>query len=88
MNLRQMYEGVTGEKQGIQMQLANVQQLLTAVVVSSRGKKLTIKAKVLESLSDYAGIDTKADDDGNLSIMALTIAEVAAMQEDIDGDGE
>ena len=88
LNIRQMYEGSIGEKQGLQMQLNNVQQLLTACVVSARGKKLVIKEKVLSSLGDYAGIDTKADEDGNLTIMALTIAEVAAMQEDIDGDGE
>ena len=89
LNIRQMYEGSIGEKQGLQFQLNNVQQLLTACVVSSnRAKKLVLKEKVLSSLGDYAGIDTKADEDGNLTIMALTIAEVAAMQEDIDGDGE
>ncbi len=84
LNIRQMYEGSIGEKTVLQNRLANVEQLLTAVVVNGRGKSVTLKEKTLKGLDQYAGIDTKAQDDGSLILTALTIAEVEAMQDEID----
>lgn len=83
MNFRQMYEGSIGEKNVLQNRLANVEQLLTAAVVSSRGKTVTIKEKTFDTLSNFAGIDTQAVD-GSLILTALTTEQVTAMQEDID----
>ena len=83
LNIRQMYEGSIGEKTVLQNRLTNIEQLLTAAVVSSRGKTLTIKEKTFGTLTDFAGIDTK-DVDGNLVLTALTVAEVEAMQDEID----
>jgi uncharacterized protein YlxW (UPF0749 family) len=83
LNIRQMYEGSIGEKNALQAQLANANQLLVAAVVAGRGKKITIKKSVFEQLSDYAGVDTK-EVDGDLVISALTVADIEAMQAEID----
>jgi uncharacterized protein YlxW (UPF0749 family) len=83
LNIRQMYEGSIGEKNALQAQLANANQLLVAAVVAGRGKKITIKKSVFEKLSDYAGVDTK-EVDGDLVISALTVADIEAMQAEID----
>jgi uncharacterized protein YlxW (UPF0749 family) len=83
LNIRQMYEGSIGEKNQLQAQLQNANQLLVAAVVAGRGKKITIKKSVFEQLSDYAGVDTK-EVDGDLVISALTVADIEAMQADID----
>ena len=83
MNFRQMYEGSIGEKNVLQNRLTNVEQLLTAAVVSSRGKTVTIKEKTFDTLSNFAGVDTQAVD-GSLILTALTTEQVTAMQEDID----
>lgn len=83
LNIRQMYEGSIGEKNQLNAQLQNANQILMGVVVGARGKTITIKAKVLTQLGEYAGIDTK-DVDGDLTLTALTVAEIEAMQAEID----
>ena len=84
LNIRQMYEGCVGEKAGLSMQVTNVSHLLVGAALTGRGKSLTIKAKTLESLGDYAGVDTKALENGDLVVTALTHEEIAAMREEIE----
>ena len=85
LNIRQMYEGCVGEKQQLTNQLGSANRLLVAAVAGSRGKSITVKAKVFETLDTFAGVDTK-EADGDLVLTALTVAEVEAMQEEIDED--
>ena len=83
LNMRQMYEGATQEKMQLQAQLGNLQTMLTATVSQSRGKTLRIKAKAIENVGDYAGLDTKVDD-GDLILTALTVEQAEEMQADIE----
>lgn len=83
LNIRQMYESVVGEKHMLNGQLGTANQILMAAVVSSKGQTMTVKAKHLANLDDYAGIDTK-DQNGDLVLTALTVAEVAAMEESFE----
>jgi len=83
LNMRQMYEGVVGEKQSLQHQLQRANSLVLAAVVNARGKTLTIKEATFNKLGEFAGVDTK-DDNGNLILTALTVADIEAMQEEIE----
>ena len=83
LNMRQMYEGTTQEKMQLQSQLGNLQHMLTAAVSQGRGKSLRLKAKTLENVGDYAGLDTKVEDD-DLILTALTVEQVEGMQADLE----
>ncbi len=83
LNMRQMYEGATQEKLGLQQQNQNLQNMLTAVVAQGRGKFIRIKAKTLEELVKYAGIDSKIDGE-DVILTVLTAEQVQEMQDDID----
>ncbi len=87
LNLRQMYEASVGEKQQLQATIANLQNMLTGAVVNGRGKSIRIKAKSLESLDQYAGLDSKVED-GDLILTALTVEQVEGMQADLGIDEE
>ena len=87
LNMRQMYEGATQEKLGLQGQVSNLQSMLTALVSQGRSKSVRIKAKSLEALVKYAGVDTKADGD-DVILTVLTMEQVQEMQDDIEEDTE
>ena len=87
LNLRQMYEGATQEKLVLNQQLSNTQSMLTALVVQGRGKSVRIKAKSIENLDKYGGLDSK-DEDGDLILTALTVEQVQEMQDDLMIDEE
>ncbi len=83
LNLRQMFEGATQEKMMLTNQLQNAQSMLTALVAQGRGKSVRIKAKSIENINKYAGLDSK-DDDGDLVLTALTVEQVQEMQGDLE----
>ena len=85
VNMRQMYDSSIGEKNQLQALLENTNQILVAAVAGSRGKTITIKKKVIDNIANFAGLDTK-DADGDLVLTALTVAEVQAMQDEIDDE--
>ena len=87
LNMRNMYEGATQEKLGLQSQVSNLQSMLTAVVAQGRGKRVRIKAKTLEELVRYAGIDSKVDGE-DVILTVLTVEQIKEMQDDIEEDTE
>lgn len=82
LNMRQMYEGAVQEKLQLQGQVGNLENMLTAAVVNGRGNSLRIKQKAIESVGDFAGLDSKVEDD-DLILTALTVEEVEGMQADL-----
>lgn len=87
LNIRQMYEGMVGEKVMLRNQLQRANQILVAATVQARGKTITVKEKVLAGLEKYAGVDTK-EVDGDLIITALTKADMEKMLEELDDSDE
>ena len=85
LNMRQMFEGATQEKLGLQSQVQNLQNMLTAAVVQGRGHSIKIKAKAIESVDQYAGLDSKVED-GDLILTALSAEQVEEMQIDLGED--
>ena len=85
LNMRQMFEGATQEKLGLQSQVQNLQNMLTAAVVQGRGHSIKIKAKAIESVGNYAGLDSKVED-GDLILTALSAEQVEEMQIDLGED--
>lgn len=83
MNMRQMYEGQVQEKQILSGQVASMQSMLTAVIFQARGKSVTIRAKTMEKLEDYAGISTNQEGD-TVVLALLTAEELAEQQQEFD----
>ncbi len=83
LNMRQMYEGAIQEKMQFQGQANNLQQMLTAAVIGTRGKTLKISKKAIDSVGDYGGLDSMVVDD-NLHLTALTYEQIEEMQADLE----
>ena len=75
LNMRQMYEGAVQEKMGLQSQLTSMHRMLTGMLIQTRGKKLTIKARTLERIGDYAGVHTDVDGDDLIVSLVTTAKE-------------
>lgn len=87
LNMRQMFEGATQEKMILQGQVQNLENMLMGVIVQARGKRMVIREKTFEKISEYAGIDTKVED-GDLTLTALTVTQVEEMQADLNEEVE